>query len=172
MGMVEVMVDSIRISLTSHHRVVVLKDQDSDRYLPIWIGACEADAITVGLQGYEIARPLTHDLLWSVIDELGGTVTHILVSDLQDDTFYAHIAINVNGLKTEVDSRPSDAIALAVRAKVPIYVADSVMDRAAIVPGTDATSDEARSEEDDRLEVFRDFVEGLDLSDLGAEDRG
>lgn len=168
--MVEVTVHSIRISLTSHHRVVVLKEQGSDRYLPIWIGACEADAITVGLQGYAIARPLTHDLLQSVIVELGGAVSHILVSDLQDDTFYACIAINVDGHSTEVDSRPSDAIALAVRAKVPIFVADSVMDKAAIVPGRDTASGELSSDEGDRLEAFRDFVEGLDLSDLPSSD--
>ncbi len=170
--MIEVTVDSIRISLTSHHRVVVLKEQGSDRYLPIWIGACEADAITVGLQGYVIARPLTHDLLQSVIDELGGTISHIMVSNLRDDTFYAHIAIHVNGRSMKIDSRPSDAIALAVRAKVPMFVADSVMDRAAIVPGKDDTAPEISSDEEDRLQVFRDFVEGLDLGDLGSSDEG
>jgi len=159
-----VTIDSIRVSLVSHHRVVVLKEVGSERYLPIWIGQFEADAITIGLQGVEIARPLTHDLLKAVIEKTGASISHILVNDLEDDTFYARIVFDINGRRTEVDSRPSDAIALAVRARVPIYVSDSVMDRAGILPGE--AQDQGRPD-DDKLEVFRDFVDSLDLDSLG-----
>ena len=106
---------------------------DSDRYLPIWIGPAEADAIAVKLQDLSVPRPLTHDLLRTVIDTLGGSVVHILVSDLHDDTFYAKIVIQVNGDTKEIDSRPSDAMALAVRAQVPIFAEESVMDKAGIL---------------------------------------
>ncbi len=159
--MIEVTVDSIRVSLVSHHRVVVLKEVGSERYLPIWIGQFEADAITIGLQGIEIARPLTHDLLKSALEEAGASISHILVNDLRDDTFYARIVMDINGRHAEVDSRPSDAIALAVRAKVPIYVDESVMDRAGIFPA------EAQSADDDKLDVFREFIDSLDLDSLG-----
>jgi len=163
--MIEVTVDSIRVSLVSHHRVVVLKEIGSDRYLPIWIGQFEADAITIGLQGVEIARPLTHDLLKSVLDQTGATIMHIMVSDLRDDTFYAQIVLQANGKHIEIDSRPSDAIALAVRARAPIFVTEPVMDRAAIVP-TEENEEEITSEDEEKLAVFRDFVDSLDLDDL------
>src|SRR5512136_321307 len=95
--MVEVKIDSIRVSLMSQHRVVILKDVDSDRYLPIWIGPYEADAITIQLQEVEVARPLTHDLLKKFIIEMGATIHHVLVSDLRNDTFYANIVVERNG---------------------------------------------------------------------------
>ena len=131
--MQEIVIDSIRVSLMNYQRVVILKEKESDRYLPIWIGPAEADAIAVKLQDISVPRPLTHDLLRSIIDTLGGSLSHILVSDLESDTFYAKIVINVNGKSVEVDSRPSDAIALAVRAKVPIYAEDKVLDKAGIL---------------------------------------
>ncbi len=106
--MIRVEIDSIRVSLMSQDRVVVLKDVDTERYLPIWIGAFEAEAIRVELQKVPVTRPLTHDLLKSVIVELGGEVEHILVSDLRNDIFFAQIVINTNGQTLEVDSRPSD----------------------------------------------------------------
>jgi len=117
--MIQVTVDSIRASLMSQHRVVILKDVDSERYLPIWIGPFEAEAITLELQQVELARPLTHDLLNAVITEMGANVSHVLVNELRDDTFYACVVLDNNGQPLEVDSRPSDAIALAVRAKAP-----------------------------------------------------
>jgi hypothetical protein len=152
--------------------VVVLREVDSDRYLPIWVGPFEADAITIGLQGIEVGRPLTHDLLHALIDQLGGSVSHILVSDLQEDTFFARIVMDVDGRHGELDARPSDAIALAVRAQVPIYVADEVMERAAVLPSDEEEEVEAETtgQDDDKLEVFRQFVEGLDLDDLGDGD--
>ena len=119
--MLEMSIDSIRVSLMNYQRVVILKEKESDRYLPIWIGPRpRADAIAVKLQDISVPRPLTHDLLRSIIDTLGASISHILVSNLESDTFYAKITININGHSTEIDSRPSDAIALAVRAEVPI----------------------------------------------------
>lgn len=170
--MIEVTIDSVRVSLMSQHRVVVLKEVDGERYLPIWIGPFEADAITIELQGVEVARPLTHDLLKSLITMMGGEVTHVVINDLNNDTFYARIVIDVEGDETEVDSRPSDAVALAVRCSAPVYVADHVMDRASIVPEDDARGEGEQDGEaigDEDLDVFRDFVEGLDLEGLGED---
>lgn len=166
--MIEVNVDSIRVSLISQQRVVVLRELNSNRYLPIWIGPCEADAITIGLQGVEIPRPLTHDLLKRFVDEVGGEISHILVNDLQDDTFYARIVMDVNGRHSEIDSRPSDAIALAVRAQVPIYVVEDVMERAGVEPSEEEIHEDVSltPEEEERLDVFREFVDTLDLDDL------
>ena len=172
-AMLEMVIDSIRVSLMNYQRVVILKEKDSDRYLPIWIGPAEADAIAVKLQDISVPRPLTHDLLRSVIDTLGAAISHILVSDLESDTFYAKITINVNGKSIEVDSRPSDAIALAVRAQAPIYVEEKVLEKAGILmdketgkpilPGepTDAVEGdkprEVREEELRQMSAFTDF---------------
>ena len=134
--MIEVNIDSIRVSLMSQHRVVVLREVDSDRYLPIWIGPFEADAITLQLQGVQVARPLTHDLLKGVIDKMGATISHIMVTELKNETFFAQIVMDVEGKSVEIDSRPSDAIALAVRVIVPLFVAEEVMDAASIIPDT------------------------------------
>ncbi len=164
MELVEVTIDSIRVSLVSHHRIVVLKDPE-DRYLPIWIGPFEADAITIALQGGDVARPLTHDLMRNLISETGAAAQHILVSELRDDIFFARIVLDVDGRHVEVDSRPSDAIALAVRLKCPIYVADSVMDKASIVPSSNM-GEMVSPEEVEKLSAFRDLIEDLDLSDL------
>lgn len=170
--MVEVTIDSVRVSLMSNHRVVVLKENDGERFLPIWIGPFEADAITIELQGVDVARPLTHDLLKSMIYLLGAEVMRVVINDLSNDTFYARIVLDAEGDEIEVDSRPSDAIALAVRCSVPLLVADHVMDRAAIVPEEDASDEGGRgagSASEESLDVFRDFVEGLDLGGLGVD---
>jgi hypothetical protein len=164
--MVEVTIDSIRVSLMTQHRVVVLKETDTDRYLPIWIGPFEADAITIQLQGVQVPRPLTHDLLKSFIREMGVKVSHVLVNELRNDTFFAHIVVDVNGKSMEIDSRPSDAIALAVRVGAPIFVAEQVMSLASITPEEDITAEAATAEEVQGLDAFRDFVESLDLDDL------
>ena len=175
--MIEVVIDSVRVSLMSQHRVVVLKDVNNERYLPIWIGPCEAEAITVKLQDMPTPRPLTHDLLRSAISELGGRVVHILISDLRQEVYYARIVIAMAGEQVEIDSRPSDAIALAVRVNAPIFVAESVMDKAAREPDEDiereVAGEEGASEkvDDRRLSAFADFVDSLDLDDLeDAED--
>ena len=117
--MQEMTVDSIRVSLMNYQRVVILKEMESDRHLPIWIGPAEADAIAVKLQGISVPRPLTHDLLQSVIDNLGAEISYIRINDLKNDTFFAKIGVSMNGKKVEVDSRPSDAIALAVTGAGP-----------------------------------------------------
>ncbi len=170
--MIEVTIDSIRVSLMSQHRVAILKDEVSERYLPIWIGPCEADAITVELQEVELARPLTHDILATTIAELGGSVSHILIRDLRNDVFYAHILVNQNDERLEIDARPSDAMALAVRAKVPIYVEETVMEQAGITPEDDIEEEldgtETAEIGDKDLSVFSNFVETLDLDDLDS----
>ncbi|MDP2919105.1 MAG: bifunctional nuclease family protein [Dehalococcoidia bacterium] len=130
--MIEMVVDSIRVSLMNYQRVVILKEKETNRYLPIWIGAAEADAIAVKLQGVSVPRPLTHDLLQSVVNALGAKVNSIVISDLKNDTFFAKVILNVDSSQMEIDSRPSDAIALAVRVQAPIYVEETVLDRAGI----------------------------------------
>ena len=164
--LIPVSIDSIRVSLVSPHRIVVLKDGD-DRFLPIWIGPFEAEAITIALQHQEVARPLTHDLLKSVIAEVGGKPSHVVVSDLRDDTFFARIVVNLEKRQIELDSRPSDAIALAVRLSVPIFVAPTVMEKAAIRPSEGGET--ATGEEDEKLGAFKDLIQDLDLDGLGGE---
>ena len=178
--MIEVVIDSIRISLISQHRVVMLRDADGERQLPIWIGPCEAEAITIELQDNEIARPLTHDLLKNVIAEMGGTVSHILINALRDSVYYARLLIDTNGEIREIDCRPSDAIALAVRVKVPIFIDDAVMDEAGILPEPDLIEEEpelaepeaAAADEEgaeavapEDLDVFSSFVDTLDFDE-------
>jgi len=173
--LIEVTIDSIRVSLMSQHRVVVLKETDTDRYLPIWIGPFEADAITIQLQGVQVARPLTHDLLKSMIDQMGAKISHIMVSELKNDTFYARIVMDIDGKSLEIDARPSDAIALAVRVNAPLFVAEEVMEAASIIPEQSLEEGELEltdtepisEEEEEKLAVFRDFIDELDLDDLG-----
>jgi bifunctional DNase/RNase len=173
-SMIEVTIDSIRVSLMSQHRIVVLKEQESERFLPIWIGPFEADAITLQLQGMEAPRPLTHDLLKSVLETLGGEVVHILISGLEKNTYFARIVLDVDGDTIEIDSRPSDAIALAVRVGAPVFVADEVMEQAGMQPEeevslTDEDGEPIEPREGDKdsdLGAFSDFVEGLDLDSL------
>ena len=176
--MLEMSIDSIRVSPMNYQRVVILKEKDADRFLPIWIGPSEADAIAVKLQDLAVPRPLTHDLLRSIIDTLGGAVQYILVNDLNNDTFYAKIVVQSNGDQKEIDSRPSDALALAVRAQVPIYVAETVLDKAGILldkeTGKPIVSDlektsEVNEEELRRMSAFTDFINTLDLEDFGKQ---
>jgi uncharacterized protein len=176
--MIETVVDSIRVSLVTQHPVVILKEVSGERHLPIWIGPFEAEAIAMELQGVTAARPLPYDLIKTMITDMGGTVQEILVTDLAQDVFYARIVIDQNGRRVEIDSRPSDAIALAVRAEVSIFVDESVMDRAGVVLDAEAEgetegesgipasekTEEGASEED--LTVFRDFINSLDLDDF------
>ncbi len=177
--MVEMTIDSIRVSLMNYQRVVMLKEKMTERYLPIWIGPAEADAIAVKLQGVTVPRPLTHDLLRTVINTLGATINSIIVSDLRNDTFYAKVILNVDGGQTEIDSRPSDALALAVRAEVPIYAEETVLDKASILldketgkpvsqeEGTGEVSSKKVSEEElKKMSAFYDFINTLDLEDF------
>jgi bifunctional DNase/RNase len=179
--MIEMTIDSIRVSLMNYQRVVILKEKVSDRYLPIWIGPAEADAIAVKLQGVAVPRPLTHDLLNSVIDTLGGVVNSIIVNDLKNDTFFAKVIIDTSGKQMEVDSRPSDALALAVRTGVPIYADEAVLDKAGILldgetgkpifdeketmegkPVKKVNDEEMKK----KMSAFYDFINTLDLDDF------
>ncbi len=177
--MIEMTIDSIRVSLMNYQRVVILKEKMADRYLPIWIGPTEADAIAVKLQGGSVPRPLTHDLLQSVIDVLGASVNSIIVNELKNDTFYAKINLDVDGAQMEIDSRPSDALALAVRTEAPIYVEESVLDKAGILldketgkpifedgERMDKEGKKVSDEELKRLSAFHDFINELDLDDF------
>ena len=161
--MAEVTVHGLKGSLESRHWAVILKDVNADRYLPIWIGPFQANAIAIQLAGVNVGRPLTHDLLKTVIQEGGGELSHILINDLVDNVFYARIIVAMDGRHIEVDSRPSDAIALAVRMKVPILVDEAVMKRVAITAQPE--SKKIPVEEEDKLIVFRDFIDSLDLDD-------
>jgi hypothetical protein len=173
--MIEVTIESIRVSLMSQNRIVVLREEGGERFIPIWIGPFEADAITLQLQGMEVPRPLTHDLLKNVIETLGAEVLHILISGLEKNTYFARIVIDMEGDTLEIDSRPSDAIALAVRTSSPLYVADEVMAQAGMQPEEEMSlasggSNSELNENDDvapeDLGAFKDFVEGLDLDKL------
>ena len=177
--MVEVVIDSIRVSLMNQQRIIILREIDTERYLAIWVGVYEAEHLTIALQGIEIARPLTYDLFKSVLDKLGAQIIRVEVVALKNETFFGNIVIEMNGEYINIDSRPSDAINLAVRADVPIFVAREVMDKAGIIPDEDiikeseeeekeTTSEEEPVEGD--LSVFKDFIEKLDLDDIGDEE--
>jgi bifunctional DNase/RNase len=170
--LIEVFVESIRVNMTNYKRVVMLKEKSASRYLPIWIGHFEADAIAIPMQNVPVSRPLTHDLLGGVITQLGGRLTQVVINELADETFYAKLIIEANGRQIEVDSRPSDAIALAIRAKVPIFVEEAVLDQAGMVLESEAEEAEAEASEsteldEEKLSVFKDFIETLDFEDLG-----
>jgi len=178
--MIEMKIDSIRVSLMNYQRVVILREKESDRYLPIWIGPSEADAIAVKLQGVEVPRPLTHDLLLSVIEKLGARVDSVIVSDLKSDTFYARIILELDDKQVEIDSRPSDALALAVRTSVPIFAEESVLDKAGILLDgeTGRMIDDKRQEQagaggevndeemKKKMSAFYEFINTLDLDDF------
>jgi uncharacterized protein len=174
--MVEMTVESVRINLATQQRVVILKATKQERYLFIWIAHAEAYAIAVELQGTTSPRPLTHDLLKNIIGELGANIVSIVISDLIDEIFYARIILDVDGRHVEIDSRPSDAIALAVRAKTPIFVEESVLERAGV---TLEQSEEQqptrrpeprRESEKDNLDAYRDFINSLDVLDEFGKD--
>jgi hypothetical protein len=177
--MVEVVIDSIRVSLISQQRIVILREVDADRYLPIWIGIYEAEAIALALQDVEVARPLTWDLLKNIFTIMDARILRVEVTSLHDDTYYGNIVAEVDGRKIDIDSRPSDAIALAVRAHVPILVSRPILESVGVVPEEDiqestevpGQKSEAPASEinDENLSVFEDFLENLDIDD---EDKG
>ena len=179
--MIEVQIDSVRVHLMTPQRLVVLKQVESERYLPIWVGPYEAEAITVALQEVEMSRPLTHDLLKNVFGAFKAEITRIEIVQLQNDIFYGNIVAVVDGKEIHVDSRPSDAIALSVRAHVPILVNKDVMDEAGIMPDADISESDEKSEISppaplseegtERLSVFEDFLGKLDLDNLDSKDK-
>lgn len=177
--MVEMSVESVRINLTNNQRVVILKVPKADRYLFIWIANPEAYSIATELQGSSSPRPLTHDLLKNVITELGGKLTSVIINDLIDDIFYARLVLDANGRHAEIDSRPSDAIALAVRFKVPIYVSEAVLDQAGVTLETAEEREEptwlnerrsAEAAGNDNLDIWRSFINSIDALDEFGKD--
>ena len=195
--LVEMQIESVRVHMLSNRHVVILKDNEGDRYLPIWIGAWEASAIAMRLQGLAAERPLTHDLFAAALDRLGVRVERVVISELTDETYHARIHLERDGVQVEVDARPSDALALAVRAEVSIYAADEVLAQAALAAdpdeevGEDDGDEDAESESDrprrrrppiesvgdapadPRLDMFRDFVNSLEVDpNAGGESGG
>lgn len=182
--LIEVKVDSLRVSLTNQQRIIVLKQINDDRYLPIWIGPYESEAITIALQEVEISRPQTHDLVKNAINLLNGKIINATIKDLRDDIFFGVLNIEIDGKNIELDSRPSDAIAIAIRAHVPIFIAKKVMDEASIVP-EDIKSDELTSDPEkpetmaddrmpsnkDRLSIFEDYLDNKQPDDKLADDQ-
>lgn len=177
--MLEVVIDSIRVSLMSQQRIVILRERDAERYLPIWIGVYEAESITIALQEVEVARPLTHDLIKNIINQLNTRIIRVEVIALRDDTFYGNIVAETDGHTLNIDARPSDALAIAVRTHAPILVARSVMDSAGIIPEEDLQEEQIEEEQlqgpegpesEERLSVFQDFLEELNLENLDDED--
>jgi len=160
-SLAEVVVESVRVHMLSSQHVVLLKETDRERYLPIWIGPWEANAIAARLQGVTSERPMTHDLFATTLGTLGVELRRVIVSSLTEETFHATLELERDGQTYAVDARPSDALALAVRTGVRIYASIEVLDRAGVEPD---------SQVDERLEVFREFVNSLGL-DLDEEHR-
>ncbi|HYL40130.1 MAG TPA: bifunctional nuclease family protein [Candidatus Binatus sp.] len=204
--LVEMVVESVRVHMLSNRHVVILKDVEQDRYLPIWIGAWEASAIAMRLQGLAAERPLTHDLFAATLEQLDVKVNRVVISELADETYHARLYLQRDDQEVEVDARPSDALALAVRAEVPIFAAEEVLAQAALggdpdqedegetataegeAGGTAAIGGGAPGERttrrriplervgegivDPRLDLFRDFVNSLDLDPGAGEGHG
>jgi hypothetical protein len=145
--MIEVVIDSIRVGLMSQQRVVILREMDADRYLAIWIDPYMAEQITFALQEVEVARPMTHDLIREMLKSLSARVIRVEVQSLKGDVFYGTIVVEVDSRTVEIDSRPSDALALAVRTHVPILVSPEVMEAAGIIPEEDLDESENGLEE-------------------------
>ena len=174
--MIEVEIDSVRVSLTNQQRIVILKKVNEERYLPIWIGLYEAEAITIALQEIQVARPQTHDLLKILIQTLNARLVEVEINSLSDDVFYGNLILEADGKQHQVDCRPSDALALAARMHVPIMVSEDVMFQAGIIPEediTDADSDAIENDslealEDENLDVFENFLQNFDIDDLNS----
>ncbi len=188
--LVEMVVESVRVHMLSSRHVVILKDIEGDRYLPIWIGAWEASAIAMKLQGLDAERPITHDLFAATLEALGARIDRIVIGDLAEETYHAQLILEVDGRTIELDARPSDCVALAVRTQTRILVAEEVLDRAALAADPDADDEsessgpggrgrkrtgvdrDFRPDEsteslgeavvDERLGMFRDFINSLD----------
>ena len=158
--MIELSLVGVRVELPSNQPIVLLKEVDGERFLPIWIGAVEATAIAFALQGIQTPRPMTHDLLRDILREAEVKVDSVLISELVDQTFYATLNLTSNGSQREVSSRPSDAIALAVRTNTPIYAAEEVLDQAGI---------ELKDEEESEVEKFREFLDQVTPEDFATD---
>lgn len=188
--LIEVTIDSVRVSLMSPQRIVIVREKNGDRFLPIWVGPYEAEAITVALQEVEVSRPMTHDLLRNVFNTFNALLVRVEIQSLKDDVFFGNIVVELDGKMINIDSRSSDAIALAVRAHIPIMVAREVLDTAAIkfekdiqeadqeMEGVeDVILDQVDTpapptpEDEERLTVFDDFLANLDSSEPPDENK-
>ena len=164
--LVEMVVDSVRVHMLSSQHVVILRESERDRYLPIWIGPWEANSIAMRLQGSVPERPLTHDLMAAILKELHVTVKRVVIVDLARETFHARLVVeDATGHEIEIDSRPSDALAIAVRLDAPILADADVLERA----GIEIEKPDQDEEEDERLAVFREFVNSLPFE--GGDER-
>jgi uncharacterized protein len=162
--MQEMVIYGVSFDMVGKQPIVLLKTADGNKFLPIWIGHPEAAAILMRLQGAAPPRPMTHDLLTDVLSQLEARVVKIAVTELRDNTFYAMITVSVDGSEIEIDSRPSDAIALAVRAEAPIFAADSVIEESAI----EFEHDEEVNEEA-VVEEFKKFLDEVRPEDFKEE---
>jgi len=176
--MIEVVIDSIRVGLMSQNRVIILREVDTERYLAIWIDAYMAEQITFALQEIEVARPMSHDLMKQILQSLNARLVRVEVTELKDEVFFGNLVLELdNGHQINIDSRPSDALALAVRTNIPILISRKVMDEAGIVPDEDISDDQELAEQaedymeemakeaEDRLSVFEDFLGNLDIDE-------
>ncbi len=184
--MIGVVIDSVRVSLTSTQRIVILREADGDRYLPIWIGPYETESISIALQEIEVSRPQTHDLIKSILNTLDARLTQVEIINLKDDVFFGKLVIEKGEKTFEIDSRPSDALALAVRYNVPIFVDVEILNTAGIQPEEDIRTtwvenkenieddvpetSAAGLESDERLSVFEKFIDDLDLKTPKKDD--
>jgi uncharacterized protein len=155
--MIELNLVGVRIELPSQQPIVLLREREGERFLPIWIGGSEAQAIALAMQGVVPPRPLTHDLIKNLLEEVGAHVERIVITELREGTFYAIIHMSQNGSRFEVSSRPSDAIALAVRVSVPIFASEEVLSEASIM---------IRDEEEQEVEKFREFLDHVTPEDF------
>lgn len=182
--MVEVIIDSVRVSLTNQQRIVVLRDINAERYLPIWIGPYEAESITIALQEIEVSRPQTHDLIKNIFNQMNARLLRVEVLSLRDDVFFGNLIVEINEDIIEIDSRPSDALALAARTHAKILVSEEVMSSAGIIPEVDIqesdmdqtkaplanTQQPENDINEERLSVFEDFLGSLDIGGLDEDD--
>ena len=158
--MIEMQLEGVRVELPTNQPIVLLREREGERYLPIWIGASEAAAIALSLQGVQTPRPMTHDLMKNILEDLSVAVEKIVVTELRDSTFYATIELQRNGDHYEVSSRPSDAIALALRAGTTIYGEEAVLAEAGIsIP----------DEQEDEVEKFREFLDTISPDDFAGQ---
>lgn len=171
--LIEMTVDSIRVHMPTGQHVVILKEKEAERYLPIWIGINEANAIALRITGITPERPITHDLLVNILGAVDVTVDRIVVTSLSNDVFFARIMARLDGRALDIDARPSDAIAVAVRVGAQIFVAGDVLDRAGVLPEADkegADAEKPSPEDDEKLSVFREMINSMDLPDLGKDE--
>jgi len=162
-GPIPMEVLGVRVELPSNQPIVLLREQDGDRHLPIWIGGSEATAIATALEGVTPPRPLTHDLMRSVIDAVGALATRVVITEMRDSVFYADLSLDISGREVHVSSRPSDAIALAVRTGTPVYALEGVLEDAGVVFEEEGT-------EEEEVARFREFLEEATIEDFLGDD--